>query len=58
MVRSAEEFVLWNDFPKGLKVLLLEKDESSALETTSKLEEMDYKGKILSYMLLFFYFLF
>lgn len=53
MVRSAEKFVVWKDFPKGLKVLLLEKDESSALETTSKLEEMDYKGKIISCMLLF-----
>ncbi|KAG6519868.1 two-component response regulator-like APRR2 [Zingiber officinale] len=44
MVLSAENFVAWNDFPKGLlKVLLMEKDESSALETKSKLEEMDYK---------------
>ncbi|XP_074568195.1 two-component response regulator-like APRR2 isoform X2 [Curcuma longa] len=43
MVGSAEDFLVWKDFPKGLKVMLLEKDESSALETKSKLEAMDYK---------------
>ncbi|XP_042440546.1 two-component response regulator-like APRR2 isoform X2 [Zingiber officinale] len=43
MVRSAEDFLAWKDFPKGLKVMLLEKDESSALETKSKLEAMDYE---------------
>ncbi|WOL19550.1 two-component response regulator-like APRR2 [Canna indica] len=42
MVRPGDNFVEWKDFPKGLKVLLLEKDESSAIETKSKLESMDY----------------
>uniref|UniRef100_A0A2N9HU22 Two-component response regulator-like APRR2 n=1 Tax=Fagus sylvatica TaxID=28930 RepID=A0A2N9HU22_FAGSY len=32
----------WKDFPKGLRVLLLDGDSNSAEEIRSKLEEMDY----------------
>lgn len=41
---SADGFVVWKDFPRGLKILLLDKDALSAVETKSKLEEMDYVG--------------
>lgn len=42
MVLNANDLLGWNDFPKGLKVLLLEEDSDSAAETRSKLEEMNY----------------
>ncbi|THU56281.1 hypothetical protein C4D60_Mb11t15630 [Musa balbisiana] len=42
MVGATDDFVVWKDFPKRLKILLLQKDEASAAETKSKLEEMDY----------------
>ncbi|XP_064957774.1 two-component response regulator-like APRR2 isoform X1 [Musa acuminata AAA Group] len=42
MAGSADGFVVWKDFPRGLKILLLDKDAPSAVETKSKLEEMDY----------------
>ncbi|CAN4097815.1 unnamed protein product [Withania somnifera] len=32
----------WKDFPKGLRVLLLDKDSNSASEMRSRLEDMDY----------------
>ncbi|XP_019424347.1 PREDICTED: two-component response regulator-like APRR2 isoform X2 [Lupinus angustifolius] len=42
MVCTANDIQEWKDFPKGLKVLLLDGDSSSAAETKSKLEAMDY----------------
>lgn len=42
MVCTANDLVSWKDFPKGLRVLLLEEDTKSAAEIRSKLEEMDY----------------
>ncbi|XP_068650957.1 two-component response regulator-like APRR2 [Aristolochia californica] len=42
MVCSADHLRAWKDFPKGLRVLLLNEDTSSVAEIKSKLEEMDY----------------
>ncbi|XP_065878245.1 two-component response regulator-like APRR2 isoform X3 [Euphorbia lathyris] len=44
MVCTANDLSAWKDFPKGLKVLLLDfqEDSSSAAEIKSKLEAMDY----------------
>ncbi|KAF8412519.1 hypothetical protein HHK36_000487 [Tetracentron sinense] len=42
MVCSSEDLRGWKDFPKGLRVLLLDEDNISAAEIKSKLEEMDY----------------
>ncbi|XP_004508999.1 two-component response regulator-like APRR2 isoform X1 [Cicer arietinum] len=42
MVCTANDLQQWKDFPKGLKVLLLEGDNASAAETRAKLEAMDY----------------
>ncbi|KAE9596734.1 putative response regulator and transcription factor RR-A-type family [Lupinus albus] len=42
MVCTANDIQGWTDFPKGLKVLLLDGDRSSAAETKAKLEAMDY----------------
>ncbi|KAF5735093.1 two-component response regulator-like APRR2 [Tripterygium wilfordii] len=42
MVCTASDLSAWKDFPKGLRVLLLDEDSSSATETKSKLEAMDY----------------
>ncbi|KAF8380669.1 hypothetical protein HHK36_028159 [Tetracentron sinense] len=42
MICSAEDLLGWGDFPKGLRVLLLDEDTISAAEIKSKLEEMDY----------------
>uniref|UniRef100_A0A5B7ATR7 Putative two-component response regulator-like APRR2 n=1 Tax=Davidia involucrata TaxID=16924 RepID=A0A5B7ATR7_DAVIN len=42
MVCTASDLVEWKDFPKGLRVLLLNEDSSSAAEIRSKLEGMDY----------------
>ncbi|KAM7525389.1 hypothetical protein LguiA_015291 [Lonicera macranthoides] len=42
MVCSANDLLGWKDFPKGLRVLLLVEDSSSASQITSKLEQMDY----------------
>lgn len=42
MVLNANDLLEWKDFPKGLRVLLLEQQSDSAAETRSKLEEMDY----------------
>ncbi|XP_058084814.1 two-component response regulator-like APRR2 [Magnolia sinica] len=42
MVCSADDLREWKDFPKGLRVLLLDEDSVSASEIKSKLEEMDY----------------
>ncbi|EEF34706.1 transcription factor, putative [Ricinus communis] len=42
MVCTANELSAWKDFPKGLRVLLLEEDSISAEEIKSKLEAMDY----------------
>ncbi|KAJ6804374.1 two-component response regulator-like APRR2 isoform X1 [Iris pallida] len=39
---SSDDLVMWRDFPKGLRVLLLDEDTASAAETKSKLEAMDY----------------
>ncbi|KAK7386310.1 hypothetical protein VNO78_26455 [Psophocarpus tetragonolobus] len=42
MVFTANDLQEWKDFPKGLKVLLLEGDNISAAEIRAKLEAMDY----------------
>ncbi|CAN1195647.1 Two-component response regulator-like APRR2 [Linum perenne] len=42
MVCTANDLSEWKNFPKGLKVLLLEEDCNSAAEIKSKLEAMDY----------------
>ncbi|KAL6979829.1 Two-component response regulator-like [Sarracenia purpurea var. burkii] len=42
MVCTANNLLGWRDFPKGLRVLLLDEDSSSAAEIRSKLEEMNY----------------
>ena len=45
MVCTADEIQEWKDFPKGLRVLLLDRDGHSAAEITSTLEEMEYVGE-------------
>uniref|UniRef100_A0A2P2M043 Two-component response regulator-like APRR2 isoform X2 n=1 Tax=Rhizophora mucronata TaxID=61149 RepID=A0A2P2M043_RHIMU len=45
MVCTANDLLAWKDFPKGLRVLLLDEDTSSAAEMKSKLEAMDYFGQ-------------
>ncbi|OVA14829.1 SANT/Myb domain [Macleaya cordata] len=42
MVCTADDLLGWKDFPKGLRVLLLDEDSHSAAEIKLKLEEMDY----------------
>ncbi|TKY70733.1 Two-component response regulator APRR2 [Spatholobus suberectus] len=42
MVCTANDLQGWKDFPKGLRVLLLEGDSSSAAEIREQLEAMDY----------------
>ncbi|XP_023532959.1 two-component response regulator-like APRR2 [Cucurbita pepo subsp. pepo] len=42
MVCTADDLQEWKDFPKGLRVLLLDRDGHSAAEITSTLEEMEY----------------
>ncbi|KAK9266897.1 hypothetical protein L1049_027156 [Liquidambar formosana] len=42
MVCTTNDLLGWKDFPKGLRVLLLDEDSNSAAEIRSKLEEMDY----------------
>ncbi|XP_071722355.1 two-component response regulator-like APRR2 [Rutidosis leptorrhynchoides] len=42
MVCTANDLSEWKDFPKGLRVLLLDEDSNSATEIKSKLEAMDY----------------
>lgn len=42
MVCTANDLLEWKDFPKGLRVLLLDEDRDSASEIKSKLEEMEY----------------
>ncbi|CAI9285249.1 unnamed protein product [Lactuca saligna] len=42
MVCTANDLLEWKDFPKGLRVLLLDEDIDSANVIKSKLEEMDY----------------
>ncbi|KAK3016779.1 hypothetical protein RJ639_006452, partial [Escallonia herrerae] len=42
MVCTAKDLVRWKDFPKGLRVLLLDEDSNSAAEIRSMLEAMDY----------------
>nr|QSD99641.1 MYB family transcription factor [Melilotus albus] len=42
MVCTANDLQGWKDFPKGLRVLLLEGDNNSASEIRAKLESMDY----------------
>lgn len=42
MVCTANDLSAWKDFPKGLRVLLLNHDSDSAAEIKSKLESMDY----------------
>lgn len=44
MVCTANDLQGWKDFPKGLKVLVVDGDISSAAEIRSKLEAMDYVG--------------
>ncbi|KAI7730790.1 hypothetical protein M8C21_012938 [Ambrosia artemisiifolia] len=42
MVCTADDLLEWKDFPKGLRVLLLDDDINSATDIRSKLEEMGY----------------
>ncbi|XWS62095.1 hypothetical protein CRYUN_Cryun07bG0181800 [Craigia yunnanensis] len=42
MVCTTNDLSTWKDFPKGLRVLLLDEDSNSAAEIKSKLEAMDY----------------
>eukprot|EP00262_Sarcandra_glabra_P018113 TRINITY_DN6422_c1_g2_i1.p1 TRINITY_DN6422_c1_g2~~TRINITY_DN6422_c1_g2_i1.p1 ORF type:complete len:585 (+),score=100.69 TRINITY_DN6422_c1_g2_i1:185-1939(+) len=42
MICSSDDMLEWRDFPKGLRVLLLDEDSHSATEIKSKLEKMDY----------------
>ncbi|KAE8677417.1 tobamovirus multiplication protein 2A-like isoform X1 [Hibiscus syriacus] len=42
MVCTRNDLSAWKDFPKGLRVLLLNEDNDSAAEIKSKLEAMDY----------------
>ena len=44
MVCSANDLQEWKDFPKGLRVLLVDGDSNSAEDVRSKLEVMDYIG--------------
>ena len=44
MVCTANDLQEWKDFPKGLRVLLLDEDTNSSSEIRSKLEAMDYVG--------------
>ena len=41
MVSVAE----WKDFPKGLRVLVLDEDFEATAETNSRLEGFEYVGK-------------
>ncbi|KAJ8560303.1 hypothetical protein K7X08_004361 [Anisodus acutangulus] len=42
MVCTENELLRWKDFPKGLRVLLLDQDQNAASEMRSRLEQMDY----------------
>ncbi|XP_074317811.1 two-component response regulator-like APRR2 isoform X2 [Silene latifolia] len=42
MVCTANDLLEWKDFPKGLRVLLLDEDIDSSIEIKSKLEQMEY----------------
>ncbi|KAK9121488.1 hypothetical protein Syun_019105 [Stephania yunnanensis] len=42
MVCTANDLLNWKDFPKGLKVLLVDEDCNTSAHIKSKLEEMDY----------------
>ncbi|KAM3308611.1 two-component response regulator-like APRR2 [Capsicum chacoense] len=42
MVCTENDLLGWKDFPKGLRVLLLDKDSNSASDMRSRLEEMEY----------------
>lgn len=42
MICIEDELLGWKDFPRGLKVLLLDEDSNSAAEMRSRLEKMDY----------------
>jgi hypothetical protein len=44
MVCTANDLQEWKDFPKGLEVLLLQEENTSASEIRTKLEAMDYNG--------------
>lgn len=53
MVCTANDLQKCKDFPKGLRVLLLDGDNDSASEIRTKLEAMDYNGKALWFPSLF-----
>ncbi|CAO2837955.1 unnamed protein product [Amaranthus hypochondriacus] len=42
MVCTANDLLEWKDFPKGLRILLLDEDRNSAAEIKSKLEKMEF----------------
>ncbi|MED6200294.1 Two-component response regulator-like [Stylosanthes scabra] len=46
IVYTANDLHGWKDFLKGLRVLLLERDNTSACEIRTKLEAMDYNGEV------------
>lgn len=53
MVFTSNDISKWENFPKGLRVLLLDcGDGISAAETRSKLESMDYIGEPTNFPLL------
>jgi len=45
MVCTANDLQGWKDFPKGLRVLVLDGDRSSAAEIGEQLEAMEYNGE-------------
>ena len=42
MICTTNDLSAWKDFPKGLRVCLLDEDSDSAVEIKTKLEAMDY----------------
>lgn len=44
MVCTADDLQGWKDFPKGLRVLLLDQEPASANVLRASLEAMDYVG--------------
>ena len=58
MVCTADDLQEWKDFPKGLRVLLLDRDSRSATEISAKLEEMEHVGETFHTPHFFFFFFF
>jgi len=56
MVCTANDLQGWKDFPKGLRVLVLDGDRSSAAEIGEQLEAMDYNGETFWIPLIYFWY--